>query len=107
MNWNPIILGIIEDPFSNNFWILPLVSIIGFLLCCYRYKLAWAVIPIVSVIAMVFLIGFLEPQNYNHIQSLSHAMPRIITFIAISFILPFIGTFWSWHKSRIKQTNLS
>jgi len=107
MKWNPIILGIIEDAYSNNFWILPLLSIIGFLLCFYRYKLAWIVIPIVSVVSAIFLMGFLERQNYNHITSLSHSMPRIITFIAISFILPVTGTYFSWRKSKTKQENLA
>lgn len=106
MKWHPIFLGIIDDHYSNNFWILPLLSIIGFLLCCYHYKLAWIVIPIVSVVSAIFLTGFLEPENYNHIQSLSHNIPRIITFIIISFILPFIGTFLSWRKSKTNQTNL-
>jgi hypothetical protein len=107
MKWNPIFLGIIDDTYTNSLWILPLISVIGFLFCFYRYKLAWIIIPIVSLVSAVFLIGFLEPQNYTHIQSLSNNMPRNIATIIISFILPFIGTFLNLRKSKIKQTNLS
>ncbi len=106
MKWNPILLGIIDDPYSNHLWILPLISLFGLLLCYYRYKSAWVVIPIVSLVSAIFLIGFLEPQNYNHIQSLSHNMPRIIASIIVLFILPFIGTYFGWRKSKTKQGNL-
>jgi uncharacterized membrane protein len=106
MKWNPILLGIIDDPFSNNFWIMSLILIVGLLLCYYRYKLAVIVLPTIAVISAIFLIGFLEPQNYNHIQFLSHSMPRIITSIIILFILPFIGTYLGWRKSKTKQNNL-
>lgn len=106
MIWNPIILGIIDDPYSNNIWVLPVIAVFGTLLCFYRYKLAWVVIPIVSIIAVIFLAGFLEPQNYQHIQSLSHTMPRILTSIAVFTILPIIGTYLSWRRTKNRQAVL-
>jgi hypothetical protein len=58
MKWHPILLGIIDDPYSQNFWILPVLSIVGSLLCVYRYKLGWIVIPIVTIVSIIFLVGF-------------------------------------------------
>lgn len=107
MKWNPIILGIVDDPFSNNFWILPLLSIFSLLVCYYRYKLAWIILPIVIVVFSIFLIGFLEPQNYNHIQFLTHSMPQKIASIIVLLMLPFIGTFFGWRKSKLNQITLS
>jgi len=106
MIWNPILLGIIDDPYSNNLWMLPLISIVGSLLCFYRYKSAWIVIPIVSVVAVIFLAGFLEPENYQHITSLSHSMPRILTSIVVFLALPFVGTYLSWRRTKNRRATL-
>ena len=105
MKWQPILLGIIDDPYSQNFWILPVLSIVGSLLCVYRYKLGGIVIPILSVVSIVFLVGFLEPENYRHITSLSDWMPRTLVEIAIFFALPFLGTYLSW--LRLKNRTLA
>ena len=106
MNWNPILLGIIDDPYTNNFWILPLISIFGSLLCLYRYKIAYVIIPIVSVASLIFLAGFLEPQNYRHITSLSDSMPRTLILIAVFFALPFAGTYVGWLRFKNKRSVL-
>lgn len=106
MNWNPILLGVIDDFYSMNLWILPVISVVGLLLCIYRYKLALIVIPAVSIISAIFLAGFLEHNTYVHIQSLSHNMPYNVATIAVSFILPFIGAFLGWRMSKTKQVGL-
>jgi hypothetical protein len=105
MKWQPILLGIIDDPYSRHFWILPVLSIVGSLLCVYRYKLAWGVIPIVCIASIIFLVGFLEPENYRHITSLSDWMPRTLVEIGIFFALPFLGTYLSW--LRLKNKNVA
>ena len=106
MNWNPILLGIIDDPYTNKFWILPLLSIFGSLFCVYRYKLAYGIIPIVSVASLIFLAGFLEPENYQHITSLSDSMPRTLILIVVSFALPFLGTYVGWLRFKTKPNVL-
>jgi hypothetical protein len=106
MNWHPILLGIIDDPYSNHFWMLPLLSIVGSLLCFYRYRLGWVIVPIVSVVSVIFLVGFLEPENYRHITSLSDAMPRILISIVVFFAVPIIATYFSWRRLTNKLAAL-
>lgn len=105
MNWQLILLGFIDDPYTNHLWLLVLIAMVGTILCFYRYKTGWLIIPIVSVISLIFLRGFLEPENYQHITSLSHAMPRILTMIVSCFVAPIAGTYFGLQKHRKKNVH--
>jgi membrane protein implicated in regulation of membrane protease activity len=103
MEWHPLFAGMLDDPYLNDIWILVVLSIVGSLLCLYRYKLAWVIIPIVSIVSAVFLIHVLEPEHYRQITTLSNSMPRILTLIIGSLALPVVATCFSWRKHRNKR----
>ena len=103
MNSHVIFAGMLDDPYLNDIWILLVLSIVGSLLCFYRYKLGWVIIPIVSIVAAIYLTHALEPENYRRIITLSESMPRIIALIIGSFALPVVATYFSWRKYRNKR----
>lgn len=101
MIWNPIILGIIEDPFSTNFWIIVPITVVGFFLCYFRYKLTWIVLPIVMLVCGIFLAGFLEIGNYNHISELSPGLiPKAVFGMIVSITVTIAGAFFGWRRHQ-------
>jgi hypothetical protein len=107
MYWKPFILGFVDDPYSRNVWVVLLIGAIGFGLCYFRYKLAWAILPIILLTSFYFLLGLLEPTNYNHISTLVPTLiPRAILLILISMVLPIVGAFLNWRKSKINRIEL-
>lgn len=102
MIWNPIFLGIIESSFINNFWIIIPITIVGTLLCFYRYKFARIVLPVIFIVCGIFLAGFLELHNYlnNIANSKSFVLSRIIFAMFISVLLPAVGAFLGWQRHQ-------
>lgn len=104
MLWNPIILGIIGDFYSLNLWVLLPIGAVGFLLCCFRFKPAWIVLPVVWLGCGFFLTGFLEKGNYKHISRPdSDLIPNAVFRIFVSALLPVIGAL----LGRRKQSRLN
>lgn len=107
MKLNPIILGMLGDFYTSNTWVFIPLGIIGLLLCWFRYKLAWLVVPVNLMICVIFLAYFFDPQNYLHITRLAPKLiPVSIFWMLFSIIAPLIGTHFSWRKSKTRQANL-
>ena len=107
MKWNPFILGMLGDPYTSNILIFPLLGIVGFLLCYFKYKLAWLVIPINSIVCAVFLNYFFTPENYLHISLLAPKLiPVSVIWMCFSVISPLVGAVLNKRKSKIRLVNL-
>jgi len=107
MNLHVVFGGFLDDPYVDQVWIVLVLSIIGSLFCLYRYKLGWIIIPVVSVVAAIFLVHFLEPDNYRRILVFSNSMPWLLTITIGSFALPIGATYFSWHESSKKRPGLA
>ena len=105
MKWTPVLLGMLDSPFTSHTWIFIPLGIVGFLICYFKYKLAWAILPIIALICAMFLIYFY--QDYRHITGLApRLIPTAILMMIFSIVFPLIGTFLSWQKSKTKKTKL-
>jgi len=100
MNWRLILAGIVDDPYVDRQWILLVLSCGGAMLCLYRYKLGFLVIPIVAFVAAIFLTHFYEPDVYRRITKIANRTPPPIMATFLSIGLPIAVTFVSWRKSR-------
>ena len=107
MKWHAIIAGMLDDPFIDRVWILLVLSIPGSLLCFYRYKFGFAIIPIIGIVSAIFLKHFLEPETYRQITTLSDSLPRLMVVTIGSFVLPIIATYFSWRSFRNKRAALA
>ena len=107
MKWPVIFAGMLDDPYIDRVWILLVLSILGSLLCFYRYKFGYAVIPIIGIVSAIFLKHFLEPETYRQITTLSNSLPRLVAVTIGSFVLPIIATYWGWRRLRNQRTALA
>jgi hypothetical protein len=97
----------LDDPYVDRVWVVLVVSLAGSILCFYRYKLAWLIIPIVSIVAGIFLVHFLEPDNYGRIVVFSNSMPWLLAITIGSFILPVVATYLSWRRISKRRVTLA
>lgn len=102
MQWNPIILGIIENWYVLNMWMFFPLGIIGFLFCYFNYKTAWIVLPVVLVICIIFSINIFASQDslYNSMLDTTINLKAIL-WMGFSLTMTFIGIFINWRKQKI------
>ena len=102
MSCHLIVAGIVDDPYLDRMWILIALSIGGSMLCFYRYKIGFIVIPIVTLVASVFLKHFYETDTYRRITTIANRTPRPIVGAITCLLLPIAMTCVAWFKSRKK-----
>ena len=103
MTSHVIFAGMLDDPYMLWVWLLVPYSIIASLLCLYRYKSGYAIVPISGIISAVFLNHFLAPEHYYPIIHLSDAMPRLVFLTIGSVALPIVAMYLGWRRSRDKR----
>ena len=102
-----IFAGMLDDPYIDRVWILLLLSLVGSVLSFYRYKLAYAIVPIVGIVSAIFLRHFLEADTYRQITTLSDSMPRLVVVTIGSFVSPIVATYFGWRRWRNKREALA
>ena len=103
MKLHVVFAGMLDDPYMGYVWLLLPCSIIGSLICFYRYKIGYVIIPIIGIVSALFLRYFLEPENYRQITTLSDAMPRLIVLTIGSVVLPIVAMYFGWRRFRNKR----
>ena len=63
MNSHVIFAGMLDDPYIDRVWLLLVLSLVGSLICFYRYKVGYAIIPLIGIVSAIFLRHFLEPET--------------------------------------------
>jgi asparagine N-glycosylation enzyme membrane subunit Stt3 len=107
MRLHVIFAGMLDDPYMDYVWLLLLLSLMGALVCFYHYKLGYFFIPVVGIVAAIFLRHFLERDIYRAILQLSDAMPRLLVVTIGSFFLPVVATYSGWRRLRHKPGALA
>jgi len=103
MTSHVIFAGMLDDPYIGYAWILLAFSIIASVLCFYRYKLGYVIIPITGIVSAVLLRHFLDPENYGPITSLSDLMPKLIVTAIGAVVLPILATYFGWRRFRSRR----
>jgi len=107
MRFHVVFAGMLDDPYMGYVWLLLPCSIIGSLICFYRYKIGYVIIPIIGMASAIFLRHFLEPDTYRAITSLSDAMPRLIVLTIGSVVVPIGAMYFGWRRFRNKRAALA
>jgi len=107
MKLHVIFAGMLDDPYIDRVWILLALSLVASLLCFYRYKLGYAFIPIIGIVAAIFLWHFLKPETYRQITTLSGSMPWLMVVTIGSLLLPFVATYFGWRRFHNKRAALA
>ena len=100
MTSHVIFAGMLDDPYIGYAWVLLALSILASVLCFYRYKLGYGVIPITGIVSAVLLRHFLDPENYGAITRLSNLMPKLIVATIGAVVLPILATYFGWRRFR-------
>jgi hypothetical protein len=100
MTSHVIFAGMLDDPYIGYAWVLLTFSIIASVLCFYRYKLGYGIIPITEIVSAGLLRHFLDPENYGTITGLSHLMPKLIVATISAVVLPILTTYFGWRRFR-------
>jgi len=103
MKLHVVFAGMLDDPYMGYVWLLLPCSIIGSLICFYRYKIGYVIIPLIGTASALFLRHFLEGDTYRAITSLSDAMPRLIVLTIGSVVLPIVGMYFGMRRFRNKR----
>jgi hypothetical protein len=103
MRLHVVFAGMLDDPYMLYVWLLLPCSIVGSLICLYRYKIGYVIIPIIGIVSALFLRYFLEPETYRQITTLSDAMPRLIALTIGSIALPIVAMYFGWRRFRNKR----
>ena len=103
MKLHVVLAGMLDDPYLLYVWLLLPCSIVGSVLCLYRYKIGYVIIPIIGIVSALFLRYFLQPETYRAITTLSDAMPRLIALTIGSVVLPVVATYFGWRRLRDKR----
>ena len=107
MNSHVIFAGMLDDPYIDRVWLLLVLSLVGSMICFYRYKAGYAIIPFIGILSAIFLRHFLEAETYRQITTLSDSLPRLMVATIGSFVLPIIATYFSWRRFRNKRAALA
>ena len=103
MKLHVVFAGVLDDPYMDYVWLLLLCSLIGSLICFYRYKIGYAIVLIIGIASAIFLRHFLERDTYRAITTLSDAMPRLIVLTIGSVVLPIVAMYFGWRRLRNKR----
>ncbi len=103
MKLHVVFAGMLDDPYLLYVWLLLPVSILSTVLCLYRYKIGYVVIPMIAIVAALFLRYFLAPDTYRAITTLSHAMPWLIALTIGSVVLPIVSMYFGWRRTVSKR----
>jgi hypothetical protein len=103
MKLHVVFAGMLDDPYMGYVWLLLPCSVIGSLICFYRYKTGYVIIPIIGIVSALFLRYFLEPENYRRITTLSDAMPRGSLCSIGSVGLRIVAMYFGWRRFRNKR----
>jgi hypothetical protein len=107
MTLHVIFAGMLDDPYIGYAWILLAFSIIASVLCFYRYKLGYGIIPITGIVSAALLRHFLDPGNYGAITRLSDLMPKLIVATSGAVVLPILATYFGWRRFRSRRAMLT